>query len=495
MTLTYDPEKAQADRDALAAEWEARAPSNPDEVAAFYRDAEHLAEDLENFHSRQFRQRFQDCLVHVASTSGAACVIDIGSGSGHDLRRLASLTEEQWPRPEDSELPRLIGVEPNDRLRNQTAAELGIPMFSDVDLAPIEHADVLNCIDVLEHIPDPEAWLGKIATRAKEGCTLIETCSTFDLDTPLHLIENRGWHPGRVLEASGWEKLAEENNMRVWIRAQTEPIVRSTLVICSGREISGNTFDAVMAFVGEPNQRAWPWRVSRASENGLLRARSIWASKWWRETNGDVFLFVDSDIQFSPSDVEMVADIAREKRAICVGAYSVRDGGHLALRGRDDGPMQLAFGPTAEPVEIEYGATGFMAIHRDVLDAMIPGLPLCHANQPWALWPLFDFNVVPDKAAGGFNWLSEDWEFCRRARELGFSTWLDRRVILLHYGTIPWTVLNMTRVRQAVLGGPESELEAHAIEEGESPNGRADSANASTNRATRRAAKRRNGKH
>jgi hypothetical protein len=97
---------------------------------------------------------------------------------------------------------------------------------------------------------------------------------------------------------------------------------------------------------------------------------------------------------------------------------------------------------------------------------------------------MFDFNVVEDKAAGGHNWLSEDWEFCRRARELGFATWLDPRIILLHYGVVPWTVLNMTQVRQAVLGPPQE------TQQEVSPNGRE-----SANRAERRANKRRNGKH
>ena len=87
---------------------------------------------------------------------------------------------------------------------------------TDVADAPVEDADVLNCVDVLEHVVDPETWLGSIAHRAKEGCMLLESCATDDLGTPLHLASNRGWHPGRVLQTHGFERMAEEGRLRVW---------------------------------------------------------------------------------------------------------------------------------------------------------------------------------------------------------------------------------------------------------------------------------------
>lgn len=456
------PVDAREARSALAAEWVSRAPSSPEEINDFYRTSEHLGDDLEAFHQHGERQRWTQVLLHVVQTGEAQCVIDIGSGAGHDLTALGQV----WSG-------RRIGVEPNDRLRAGTPVE----MYADVADAPIEDADVLNCVDVLEHIVDPEAWLGSIAKRAKDGCMLLESCATDDLGTPLHLASNRGWHPGRVLQGHGWERMAEEGRLRVWIKVQNEPIKQTMLCVCAGKSISGSTFDSVMNLVGEPGQNHW--RVSRATESGLLRARSIWASRWWRETCGDVFVMVDSDIGFTPDDLNRVAEIARQKEAIAVAAYSVRDGGHLALRGNPDAPGRIMFGPNLPPIEIAYGATGFMAVHRKVLDAMIPTLPLCHANQPWCMWPMFDFDVVEDPAAGGYNWLSEDWNFCHRAKQLGFDTWLDRTVVLKHYGEVPFTVLNMSAIKDAVGFIPPQEDITEDIRaeltEGSHENGRAHS--------------------
>lgn len=454
MTIVDAPQLTPIEaRSKLADEWVSRSPRTPEEILAFYRETPNLQADLDAFHSFPERQRWTQALAHIIKSGQAQCVLDIGAGAGHDLLEMAGLEWDWIVPPEDGIIrPRLMGVEPNDKLRGLVGKAIGIPMYADVADAPVEMADVINCIDVLEHIPDPETWLGNIAKRAKVGTTMLETCASEDIGTPLHLEDARGWHPGRVMQQNGWERLAEEGRLRIWIKVQEEPVTFNMLCVCASREISVTTFDAVMSLVGNPG--AHGWRVTRAAESGLLRARSIWASRWWRETCGDVFVMVDSDIGFHPNDLESIVAQARAKRSIVVGAYSVRDGAHLALRGNPNATGTIEFGPGLEPVEITYGATGFMAVHRDVLDAMIPTLQLCHANQPWAMWPMFDFQVYPDETAGGFNWLSEDWEFCRRARDLGFTVWLDRTIILRHMGEVPFTVYNMAAINAAVRGAP-----------------------------------------
>lgn len=425
------PEEARA---ALAAAWASRAPSTAEAVNAFYRECpgELMADDLAHFHSFPERQRWTGCIVHVAKTPGVERVVDIGCGAGHDLMALA----EALPALD------LYGVEPNEGLRSGLGQRF--PVVDDAAYAPIETADLLVCIDVLEHIPEPETWLTSIATRAKVGAMLVEATATEDCGTPLHLPDNRGWHPGRALRRAGWELIDESGRLRVWRRFRAESMARTPIVLCANREISVKTFDSVLRLV-ETRTDEFDWRPGRAAESGLLRARSIWTSKWYREHCDDGFLMVDADIEFQPEDAEKIVRLGRETRSIAVAAYAVRDGAHLAIRALDP-QAGLTFGPNLPPVEIRWGATGFMYVHRDVLDAMIPTLPLCHATQPWALWPMFDFQVVPDDLNGDLNWLSEDWTFTERARALGFKVWLDPTVTLTHWGAAPVTVRNLEAV-------------------------------------------------
>jgi hypothetical protein len=442
-------ERAYSVRTALAKEWERRAPKTPEDVRAFYRECpgDLMVDDLEMFHDTPERRRWTDILVHVATTvASAGLVTDIGSGAGHDLLAL---------RRADRGIG-LVGVEPNGDLRIVTdmcilrEAQDGDGNYTcipDVEKAPIEEADVLSCVDVLEHVPNPQWFLERIAERAKVGCYLIEATATHDCGTPLHLHENKGWHPGNALEKYGWERVDQEGRLRVWRRERLEARERQSLIICAYRGVSTPTFNSVIQLVKCDQNDAW--RVVSHGEAAISRARSIMASRWYRETADDVFLMVDDDIVFHPWMAARLVDLCRNGHDIVCGAYPVRDGGHLALRGNSG---ELLFGPDLDPVEIRHGATGFLAVHRRVLDAMIPHLKLCHANQEWAFWPMFDFSTEEDESAGGYAYLSEDYYFCELATKLGFKTYLDPTIQLGHLGLIELNVRNMGDISRAIGG-------------------------------------------
>lgn len=396
----------------------------------FYQTSEHLQADLDAFHTSPTRQLWTDNLVHVARKAEPKVAIDIGSGAGHDLRALREALPELT----------LYGVEPNDRLR--AMGWEWARMEPDVSTAPIETADLISCFDVLEHVVNPEAFIGDIARRAKLGALLLETCATFDTGTPLHLRENRGWKPGHALESAGWVKRGGVDRMRVWQRERLEPATQTALLICAFRSVSLPTMQCILQLLDDP-ANPYGWRVSLNGEAGINRSRSIMASRWWAETADDVFLMLDDDIVFQPEDAEKIVTECRNGHDIICAAYPVRDGGHVAIRGYGKG---FEFGPNYPPVEIRYAATGFIAVHRRVLDAMIQTLPLCHGNQPWAFWPLFDFKTIEDEASGGHNYLSEDWNFCDMAMKLGFKVWLDPSIRLKHLGQVPISVSNMEAV-------------------------------------------------
>lgn len=421
---------AQSARAALAAEWKAKEPQSPSEVLRFYKESAHLEADLDAFHTDPSRKLWTVNLVHVAKQMEAKITVDIGSGAGHDLTAL----REAIPDLE------IYGVEPNDELREMSRGYAR--MAADVETAPIETADLISCFDVLEHVVDPESFISSIARRARVGAVLMETCATFDTGTPLHLRENRGWKPGRALEAAGWVKRGGLDRMRVWQRLSAEPILHTALLICAFRAISLPTVQCILQLLDDPINPSG-WRVSLNGEAGINRSRSIMASRWWAETSDDVFLMLDDDIMFTPEDAEQIVALCRNGHDIICAAYPVRDGGHVAIRGVG---RRFEFGPGLPPVEIRYAATGFIAVHRRVLDALIPTLPLCHGNQPWAFWPLFDFKAVEDEASGGHNYLSEDWNFCDMALKLGFKVWLDPSIQLQHLGQVPISVSNMEAV-------------------------------------------------
>lgn len=434
MTLTAD--HVEAVRAVLADEWAAANPQTPDEITEFYVNAQGLEDDLNLFHSLPERQEWTETLVTMAKRFDARLVIDIGSGAGHDLRALRDAGVNA------------VGIEPNKRLRRR-CDWAGLLVYRAVESTPIEDAQILNCIDVLEHIPDPETWLGEIAERASIGTYLFETCAVWDAKTPLHLPSNRGWAPGRCLETHGFKRLGMQGRLSMWRKVQDGPIAQTHLVVCAGERISVATHRAILALMKTENG-SFNWIPSEATEAGLLRARSNWVSKWYRDTCGDVCLLVDADIRFQPQDAMHLVQVAREKRSIVVAAYPTKDGHNLTIKPLED-TGTLTFGPDAPPLEIRWGATGFMAIHRDVLDAIIPTLPLCSPATEHAFWPVFNLDFVRDELPDGSDdWqlMGEDFTICERARNQGFRVWMDPTIQIDHMsGLVPVNYMNMDRIR------------------------------------------------
>ena len=82
--------------------------------------------------------------------------------------------------------------------------------------------------------------------------------------------------------------------------------------------------------------------------------------------------------------------------------------------------------------------TGFMCIKRGVFKAMMEKYPALNyvpegpPNNPDAHlhWLFFDCMVDPDSG----RYLSEDYAFCRRWRDIGGKIWVDLQCKLMHLG-------------------------------------------------------------
>lgn len=223
----------------------------------------------------------------------------------------------------------------------------------------------------------------------------------------------------------------------------------ATLILCAYRSVSLPTHGCVMRLFGTPSENHW--REQLGGEAGIARSRSIQVSRWFRDTDEDVFLMIDDDIVFDPDDANNLVARCRDGYDVIAAAYPTGDASHLAIRTL--GPTRLQFGPGIEPTEMRHVATGFFAVHRRVIAAMVANLRYCNSNTSWAFWPLFGFAVEDDPEAGGYNNLSEDYYFCNRARALGFKVYLDMQTCIGHEVKARLNVVNMEQVYNALRSG------------------------------------------
>lgn len=146
-------------------------------------------------------------------------------------------------------------------------------------------------------------------------------------------------------------------------------------------------------------------------------------------------LFIDSDIVFS---YEQVYKILHSGKDVIGGFYTMKKEGRVQ-------PICNTLNEVDMPdenghVEVKFMGTGFLCIARGVFEKMIAekGEELAYVDDRDGKTIKHDFwrmGVSKDVVTGVKRWLSEDWQFCQFAKELGYKVWADAQVLLWHSGS------------------------------------------------------------
>lgn len=191
------------------------------------------------------------------------------------------------------------------------------------------------------------------------------------------------------------------------------------------------------------------------NESLIQRGRNLLTNHFLK-SEATHLMFIDADILFRPEDIFPMLEA--DKDIIC-GIYPKKEINWQTVRkamdaGVPDAELKFHTGafvvnlkdykpevtvPINEPVEIWNGGTGFMLIKREVLEAMAVMLPTYLNNVLDLQNPSNGENIVEFFATmiepETNLLLSEDYYFCRKAREAGFSVWAAPWAELSHIGT------------------------------------------------------------
>jgi hypothetical protein len=151
------------------------------------------------------------------------------------------------------------------------------------------------------------------------------------------------------------------------------------------------------------------------------------------QTTAEVFVFIDSDVEFQRTDYDRIVLSAREADGIVGGVYLTRG----SLRGdqRLVGKPIMELGDTMTFFEEGklYPATelglGFTAVTRTAIEQIVAHHQMEKADLGYGhAYPLF----LPMIDEG--KYLFEDRAFCKRARDAGVPVLLDTRPVVVHHG-------------------------------------------------------------
>ncbi len=222
---------------------------------------------------------------------------------------------------------------------------------------------------------------------------------------------------------------------------------------CFGGMVGQRYMQSAIALLQYGTQIGLPVSIELLGYDSLItRSRNTLVARFLDMPAATHLLFVDADTGFT---VEQVLRMLRFDQDLVAGMYPLKliDWDAAALARAQAGesvetaPLRYV-GTPCEGTELEgrdgfitgqYAGTGFMLIRRHVLERMIAAYPhtrytAAHtAAQPSRSpnqYALFDCMIDPDTG----HYLSEDYTFCRRWRDIGGRLWLDTRGMLTHVG-------------------------------------------------------------
>jgi hypothetical protein len=192
------------------------------------------------------------------------------------------------------------------------------------------------------------------------------------------------------------------------------------------------------------------------NESLITRARNTLAYDFL-DTDATHLMFIDADITFNPADI--VSMVNADKDIIC-GLYpkkeinwkTVSEAVKSGVEYQDlpsytgsfvvnlVGDVAQATGDVNEPMEIDNGGTGFMLIKRNVFETLKPTVPTYTNDQVLIVDKNPVKKIIHEFFATSIDevsnrLLSEDYHFCKIARQAGFKVYAAPWANLSHSGT------------------------------------------------------------
>jgi len=225
---------------------------------------------------------------------------------------------------------------------------------------------------------------------------------------------------------------------------------------CYGGLVTHGYVISLLKLMASPGKRAFGL-LTAAHDSLITRSRNTLVKSFLDVPHATHLFFVDADISFEPEAVHRLAAFDEE---LVAGMYPVKvlDWSTMSAGARP-GMTEKALresglrfvgvpcvGAERETrgdfVTGKYAGTGFMMIKRCAIERLIAahpetrytGMQTFPAPSPGGApyHNLFDCMIDPETG----TYLSEDFTFCHRFRQLGGKVWLDTESQLRHVGSM-----------------------------------------------------------
>jgi len=165
------------------------------------------------------------------------------------------------------------------------------------------------------------------------------------------------------------------------------------------------------------------------NESLITRGRNNLMAKMMTNEKATHFMFIDADIRFQPESIFQM--LAYEKEVIA-GLYPKKSiPTNYVINLLPQTKIQ------GDIFTVDTAGTGFLIFRRDVYTRLIAAHPQSKYVDDVGLGKEYEPNmyaIFDCEIDSKGHYLSEDWLFCRRWRELGGEIWAHSKTLLNHIG-------------------------------------------------------------
>jgi hypothetical protein len=225
---------------------------------------------------------------------------------------------------------------------------------------------------------------------------------------------------------------------------------------CYSGNISVNYLRSLVPAIGFlETQGVKSGMLTPSHESLITRARNLVANEFLRQKEYTHLLFIDADIGFQP---ELPWKYLQAEKDVVCGIYPVKHIDVDKLRTIDPKvhsrvaeaaslhyAVKLKTGGRPEPgtglIPVDYGATGFMLIRREVFTRLAEAYPELHYDYSYTNddnvnnVAFFETAIDPQNR----DYLPEDYAFCKRWTDIGGEIFADIHSVFTHVGSHDYT--------------------------------------------------------
>jgi hypothetical protein len=225
---------------------------------------------------------------------------------------------------------------------------------------------------------------------------------------------------------------------------------------CYNGNVTVHYLRSVVPMIGFLEQQGVRTGMLTPSHESLItRGRNLIANEFLRQKEYTHLLFIDADIGFAP---ELPWKYLQADKDVVCGIYPVKHLDLDKLRTIDPDVLsrvaeaaslhyavKLKPGGRPEPLTgllpVDYGATGFMLIRREVLVRLAEAYPELHYDYAYTNddhignVAFFETAIDPETR----DYLPEDYAFCKRWTDIGGEIYADVHSVFTHVGTHEYT--------------------------------------------------------